>query len=271
MSDDIQQGLSRYLLSRTDRHFDLSRHSHARVGLGHTGGHLKIQDWLDFQSGFAQAKDAVFSQFSSEEIAAYCQQLGLTSLYIKSQANDATQFLLRPDLGRLLAQESEVLLHDFMLQHEFERNKDLLLVISGGLSPLAIQQQVPAFLNIFVKLAREQQWSLAPVIINTKGRVALSDQINNYFKAKIVVMLIGERPGLTTPDSLGIYFTYHAKQGCTDEQRNCISNIHQRGLSHETAAIKLINLLQKAFIMKNTGICLKDDGLLSETSVLTLR
>ncbi len=181
MPDDIQQELSRYLLSRTDRHFDLSHHSHARVGLGHTGGHLKVRDWLDFQSGFAQAKDAVFSHFAPEEVAAYCQQLRLTPLYVNSQANDATQFLLRPDLGRLLAQESDALLQDFMLQHQSERNKDLLLVVSGGLSPLAIQQQVPAFLNIFVKLAREQQWSLAPVIINSKGRVALGDQINNYF------------------------------------------------------------------------------------------
>ena len=267
MSDDIQQGLSRYLLSRTDRQFDLSRHSHARVGLGHTGGHLKVQDWLDFQSGFAQAKDAVFSQFSPQEIAAYCTQLGLTSLHVNSQADDATQFLLRPDLGRLLAPESEILLEDF----ESERGKDLLLVISGGLSPLAIQQQAPSFLNIFIKLAREQEWSLAPVIINSKGRVALGDQINSYFNAKIVVMLIGERPGLTTPDSLGIYFTYHAKPGCTDEQRNCISNIHQRGLSHETAAIKLINLLHKAFAMKNTGISLKDDDSLTETSLLTSR
>jgi len=267
MSDDIQQGLSRYLLSRTDRHFDLSRHSHARVGLGHTGGHLKMQDWLAFQSGFAQAKDAVFSQFSSDEIASYCHLLGLTSLRINSQANDATQFLLRPDLGRLLAPESEILLEDF----ESERGKDLLLVISGGLSPLAIQQQVPAFLSIFVKLAREQEWSFAPVIINSKGRVALGDQINRYFKSKIVVMLIGERPGLTTPDSLGIYFTYNAKPGCTDEQRNCISNIHKQGLTHESAAIKLINLLRKAFVMKNTGISLKDDDALTETSLLTSR
>ena len=116
------------------------------------------------------------------------------------------------------------------------------------------------FLPAFVSQLQKNKWTLAPIIINPRGRVALGDQINDYLKAKFIVMLIGERPGLTTPDSLGIYFTYHAHTGCTDEQRNCISNIHSQGLLHEAAAKKLMTLLQKANKIGMTGVGLKDDA-----------
>ena len=113
---------------------------------------------------------------------------------------------------------------------------------------------------ILVNQIKQQGWSLAPILINSRGRVALGDQANHFFKATIVIMLIGERPGLTTPDSLGIYFTYQARPGCTDEQRNCISNIHARGLSSESAVEKLVFLLRKAFNLRMTGVQLKDDN-----------
>jgi ethanolamine ammonia-lyase small subunit len=184
----------------------------------------------------------------------------LPYLSVKSRANDTTRFLLKPDLGRALEYESQNLLNDFVVQSPNFLYRDILIVMSGGLSPVAIKHQIQGFLPLFIHHIDDQQWSLAPLIINEKGRVALGDEINHYFKAKITVMLIGERPGLSTPDSMGIYFTYHAKPGCTDEQRNCISNIHTHGISHEKAALKLTHLINKALHLRMTGVELKDEA-----------
>jgi ethanolamine ammonia-lyase small subunit len=136
---------------------------------------------------------------------------------------------------------------------------DLLIVVSGGLSPIAIQQQIPDFLPIFIHLARENKWSIAPIVINARGRVAIGDKLNDHFRAKIVIMLIGERPGVSVSNSLGIYFTYHAKPGCTNENRNCISNIHEHGLSHHQAADKLAHMIRQSLAAKLSGVMLKDD------------
>jgi len=245
--------LDQFNLTQHDRMMDLFKQSHARVGLGHTGGHIKLQNWLDFQTGFAQAKDAVFSQFDITKIAHVCDQFKLNYLEVYCQANDATQFLLRPDLGRLLSAESQDILDQTPLQPPY----DLLLVVSGGLSPLAIGHHAPALLNIFLPLVQEQPLRLAPIMITPRSRVAFADQINQHVKATLTVILIGERPGLTTPDSLGIYITHNARPGCTDEQRNCISNIHSNGLSYTDAANKLLALLTHAKKEKLTGIDLK--------------
>lgn len=242
-----------------DRVHDYHAYSQARLGLGHAGGHIKTKDWLEFQQGFAQAKDAVFSQFDTGELARLCDALQLPNLLANSQATDIMHFLSRPDTGRLLHPEDELNLQQISAANTQYSNRDLLIVISGGLSPLAIQQQVPGLLPLFLAEIHRNHWSLAPVIINPRGRVALGDQLNTIFKAKLVIMLIGERPGLTTPDSLGIYFTYNARLGCTDDLRNCISNIHLHGLSHESAIEKLCRLLQLALQKKVTGIELKDD------------
>lgn len=259
MSDLIKKQLDEYSQSKLDRKYDLTPYSHARLGLGHTGGHLKLKDWLDFQAGFAQAKDAVFSQFSVTKLKVLCDELNLPCLRIDSRVNDATLFLLRPDLGRLLSEQSMALLNEYQLQHNDTQHTDILIIISGGLSPMAIEHQMPTFFPLFINKIKKENWSLAPIMINPKGRVALGDQVNDYFKSKMVVMLIGERPGLTTPDSLGIYFTYQAKPGCTDEQRNCISNIHSQGLTPELAVEKLVFLLKKSLQAKISGFMLKDD------------
>lgn len=262
MANDIEKKVKRYLKNQQDRTLDFSLHSHARLGLGHTGGHLKLKAWLDLQMDFAQAKDAVFSSYNASEIKKLCDDLNLQTIEVQSQANDAREFVLRPDLGRLLAHESENELSLQVAHHHEYVQRDVLIVISGGLSPIAIQWQIPEFLPKFIHRINEQQrWTIAPVIITPRGRVALGDHINHYFKAKVLVMLIGERPGLSTPDSMGIYFTYQAKPGCTDEQRNCISNIHERGLAHEHAALKLIALIGKSMASKISGIALKDDVL----------
>jgi ethanolamine ammonia-lyase small subunit len=258
MNNKIDNSIQKFLASQNDRRWDFSQHTHARLGLGHTGYHLPVSAWLDLQQGFAQAKDAVFSRFDVNQIASICKKLNLNSMELQSQANDAMQFLLRPDLGRLLSRESEIVLSNQLKQHEEYLHRDILIVISGGLSPVAIQKQIPFFLGSLIKKIHTRQWTLAPIIINPRGRVALGDHINDLFKSRITIMLIGERPGLTTPDSMGIYFTYNAKSGCTDAQRNCISNIHERGLLYDEAAEKLVQLMSQSFSLRISGFELKD-------------
>lgn len=226
-----------------DRAYDLTPYSHARLGLGHTGGHLKTAAWLDFQAGFAAAKDAVSASFDVKVISSLCEQLHLKNFVVQTEAKDIYSFLTNPDLGRHIATSDGEQLQAICDEHPAFTGRDLLIVISGGLSPLAITQQIPFFLPAFMQEIEKQPWSLAPIIINPRGRVMLGDYLNAIFKAKLVIMLIGERPGLTTPDSLGIYYTLGARPGFTDHQRRCISNIHPKGLLPERAAIMLANLL----------------------------
>ncbi len=237
-----------------DRVMDYSAYTKARLGLGHTGGHLRAASWLDFQSGFAQAKDAVFSQFDVLSIANLCNELALANIEVHSQATDILQFLSRPDLGRLLGSKDAEHLRALATSHADYCNQDILILISGGLSPIAIQHQIPKFLPALIKQCKHMNWTLAPVMINPRGRVALGDALNAIFNAKVVMVLIGERPGLTTPDSLGIYFTYAAKPGCTDAMRNCISNIHDHGLGVEQALADVIRLISLAMQKKISGI-----------------
>lgn len=236
----------------TDRTYDLSEYSHARLGLGHAGGHLNTKSWLDFQLGFAQAKDAVSSSFNVSKIAALHQP----SLVINSRCQDLYSFLTHPDWGRCIAKTDEDYLTQLIAAHPEYCHQDILIVVSGGLSPLAITQQIPTFLP---ELISRLPYSLAPVIINPRGRVALGDHLNEYFKSSIVMMLIGERPGLTTPDSLGIYFTYSPLPGFTDDKRNCISNIHEKGLSNKVAIDKVCELIRLAFEKKVSGLALYQD------------
>lgn len=239
-----------------DRKFDFSTYSHARLGMGHAGGHIKTTSWLDFQSGFAQAKDAVFSHFDTDKMIHLCQSLQLPHFIAQSDTADMLQYLTRPDLGRQLAPKDQHHLFDIVHANNNYRHQDILIVISGGLSPTAVQVQMPDLLPSLITSIKEANWSLAPIIINPRGRVALGDQLNTIFNAKLVIMLIGERPGLTTPDSLGIYFTYNPKPGCTDNMRNCISNVHAKGQSVLTAITLLRQLIALSLQKKMSGIAL---------------
>ena len=214
--------------------------------------------WLDLQTDFAQAKDAVFSSFDVKQLTSLCNEMGLTSIELQSQANDAALFLQRPDLGRLLANESETRLKNIIKQHADYCHRDLLIVVSGGLSPIAVQNQIPHFLNQFVKDARAHQWTLSPIIINSRGRVALGDQINHYFKAGITIMLIGERPGLSTPDSLGIYFTYNAKPAAPMNSVIAFP-IFMNAVCLMISSTKLAYLINKSLGLRLSGFRLKDD------------
>lgn len=247
--------------TNNDRKIDFKRFSNARLGLGHAGGQTRTMAWLDFQKDFAQAKDALSSRFDIADITRICDQFNLESMEVFSKANELAQFLARPDLGKQLSQASTCLLRDFVQENKTTQGKDVLIVISGGLSPDAIQQHIPALLPSFLLALQQSHLSIAPIIIVPRSRVAFGDELNEFFKAKITLMFIGERPGLTTSNSLGVYLTYAAKLGCTDEVRNCISNIHATGLDYPSAITKLLSLIHQSLVEKKSGVLLKEDGM----------
>lgn len=217
----------------------------ARIGLGRTGDALPIQDVLAFQLAHARARDAVHTPLDTATIARTLQPL--PSLIVQSKAADRDTYLRRPDLGRQLDPNCTLPTGPF----------DAAFVIADGLSPVAVQHHAVPFLQAC--LARLQGWSIAPVIIATQARVALGDEIGERLQANICAVLIGERPGLSVADSLGVYLTYQPNIGRRDSERNCISNIHPHGLSYHAAASTLAWLMTQARFRKLTGVDLKDD------------
>jgi ethanolamine ammonia-lyase small subunit len=172
---------------------------------------------------------------------------------VHSAAPDREHYLRRPDLGRRLSDESRAALKQLTVD-----SPDVVFVIADGLSAFAASKQsIPLLQAVCTKLT---DWKIGPVVVARQARVALGDEIGELLNAKLVVMLIGERPGLSSPDSLGIYLTYAPKLGCSDAQRNCISNVRPEGLNYESAAHKLHYLLTHARRLGLTGVGLKDDS-----------
>jgi ethanolamine ammonia-lyase small subunit len=221
----------------------------ARIGLGRVGDAPPVSVMLDFQMAHARARDAVHAALDTEGLAGSLG--GEQTLLVRSQASDRGTYLRRPDLGRKLNDDSRQLLQP--------GDWDAAFVVADGLSAIAVHRQAPGLLAVIMPgLAG---WRIAPPVIATQGRVALGDEIGSALGARICVMLIGERPGLSVADSLGIYLTYAPRPGRRDSERNCISNIHGAGgLSHTAAAAKLLWLMTEARRRKLTGIALKDDG-----------
>lgn len=230
---------------------NLKRFTNARIGLRNSGTSISTADQLKFQLSFAEAKDAVHKeldealickQFTDQELPLYCLQ---------SQVNDKTQYLYRPDLGRKLSPSSASLISNLNTTPS-----DIAFVICDGLSSTAIHHNVAPFFAEF--MSRNKTYSYSPLSVVRYGRVAIGDEIGFLLKTKLVVVLIGERPGLSAPDSMGIYFTYNPAPGLTDESRNCISNIHSNGLSYTQAAEKLSYLIKESLKRKISGVFLKD-------------
>jgi ethanolamine ammonia-lyase small subunit len=224
----------------------------ARVGLGRIGVSLKTSDLLDFQGCHAQARDAVHARLESSALAATLGNLtGGAILRLHSAAADRVTYLQRPDLGRVLDESSRMLLAE-----QDEGQVDLALVIADGLSALAVERHAPPLLVQL--LLRLQGWRLEPISIVEQARVAIGDEIGAALHAEIAVVLIGERPGLSSPDSLGAYITWQPKPGRTDAERNCISNIRPEGLSYAQAAAQLGFILAAARRLRLTGVALKE-------------
>ena len=232
---------------------DLKKYTLARIALGRAGGSLSTREWLDFKLAHAKARDAVHCEFNSEKLLADLKVFGYEIRVVGSQVSNRTTYLQRPDLGRRLNKESVAII-------KAERVKtDLVFIISDGLSATAVHAHAANLLKLLLPKFNPLFWTIAPLIIARFGRVALEDEIGALIGAKTAVILIGERPGLGSPDSLGAYIVYNPRRGNTDADRNCVSNIRSAGLDYSQAADTLFYLLDQAKRRKLSGIKLKDD------------
>ncbi|QQC62891.1 ethanolamine ammonia-lyase subunit EutC [Paraburkholderia ginsengisoli] len=231
----------------------LRQFTNARIALGRAGSSVPTEPLLAFNLSHAQARDAVHHPLDADALHEQLRAQGFTTLDVHSAAPDREHYLRRPDLGRRLSDESRA-----MLAQLSAAPSDVVFVIGDGLSAFAASKQAIPLLQAVCPTLTD--WSIGPVVVARQARVALGDEIGELLGAKIVVMLIGERPGLSSPDSLGIYLTYAPKVGCSDAQRNCISNVRPEGLDYPLAAHKLHYLLTHARRLGLTGVGLKDDS-----------
>jgi ethanolamine ammonia-lyase small subunit len=238
--------------------------TNARLALGRAGDSLPTSEVLDFALAHAQARDAVHNTLDVESVARDLAASGFKSITVQSAARDRAEYLRRPDLGRELSGTSRSLLKDCHPERSNGTNRSqrelpsVIFIIADGLSAIApARHAVPFLQEITSKL---EGWPIAPIIIATQARVALGDEIGELLNAEMTVVLIGERPGLSSPDSLGIYLTYKPRIGCTDAGRNCISNVRPEGLSYAAAAHKLHHLMLAARRIGQSGVALKDES-----------
>ncbi|WP_338464344.1 ethanolamine ammonia-lyase subunit EutC [Franconibacter daqui] len=232
----------------------LRQFTDARIALGRSGASLPTREVLKFGLAHAQARDAIHQPFDSEPLRGELEALGLETLTVHSAAADRDTYLHRPDLGRKLDEESRALLA------RRKGNADLLLVIGDGLSSHAVHRQSVGLIRALLPYIETLGLTLAPVALAHQSRVALGDDIGEALGAKAVAILIGERPGLSSPDSLGVYLTWKPERSRIESERNCISNIRPEGLPWEAAAFKLAWLLEQAFLRRLTGVKLKDES-----------
>jgi ethanolamine ammonia-lyase small subunit len=224
----------------------------ARVGLGRTGASQQTSDLLEFQRAHALARDAVHARLEAASLIRGLHEVcDLEVVRLCSRAADRAVYLQRPDLGRKLDERSQS-----ALQSLKRAAWELVLVVADGLSALAAERHAPALLREL--LPRLEGWRIAPICLVEQGRVAIGDEIGAALGAQLSVVLIGERPGLSAPDSLGAYITWEPLPGRTDAERNCISNIRTEGLSYDRAAAQLGFYLAEARRCRLTGVALKD-------------
>jgi ethanolamine ammonia-lyase small subunit len=229
---------------------DLRRFTPARVGLGRAGNGVPTAAHLAFQADHAAARDAVHAALDVAALQAELASSGIDSLAVRSAADDRATYLRRPDFGRRLLDADRARLPC--------TPGAMLFVVCDGLSAVAVQCHAAALLKCVIPRLRSAR-PVAPVVIGTQGRVALGDDIGGAMSAAAVAVLIGERPGLSAADSLGIYLTWQPRPGRTDAERNCISNIRPAGLPVAQAADKLLWLIEAMYRLRLTGVSLKDD------------
>lgn len=234
---------------------DLRHLTPARVGLGRAGVSLPTQALLDFTLDHARARDAVHAPFDAAALLASLAARGLSALAVSSEATDRKTYLRRPDLGRKLDEESRR-----RLEALNATPCDLAIVVGDGLSSAAVQLHAMEMIDRLTARFFGMSLTCGPVVVASGARVALGDDIGDLLKARMTVMLIGERPGLSAPDSLGCYITYAPKPSLTDAARNCVSNIHAAGLGYDEAAFKIAWLVREGFARKLSGVALKDES-----------
>ncbi len=236
-----------------DPWFDLRKHTAARLALGRTGHAVPTDELLRFGLAHAMARDAVHLPLDAEALAARLVQAGIEPLRVKSAAPDRAAYLLRPDLGRQLCAEDAERLEKMSSTPD----NQLLIVLADGLSSAAIDRNGVDLVEAIRKQV-PRGWRIGPVVIATQARVALGDPIGALLGARLVAVLIGERPGLSSPDSIGIYLTWKPQAGRSDADRNCISNVRPEGLDVDSAAARMWWLCGEAQRLSLTGVKLKD-------------
>lgn len=235
-----------------DNWLALQRHTAARIALGRSGSSLPTRALLDFDVAHAQARDAVLTPLDVPALCEQLQQAGWPCLTVHSRAADRHAYLARPDWGRRLHADSASL-----LAAQSRDPIDLVFVVSDGLSSTAIQRHAVPLLGALRPLLAS--YRLAPLVIATQARVALADEVGELLGARLSISLIGERPGLSSPDSLGIYLTHGPRLGRTDAERNCISNVRPEGLAYADAAQHLGALVHAALHAGLSGVALRFD------------
>jgi ethanolamine ammonia-lyase small subunit len=238
---------------------NLRRFTDARIGLGRSGSAMPTREVLAFTLAHSEARDAVLTPIDWTSIEAKLNAAGLDTVRVASAVQSRAEYLRRPDLGRRLSGEARENLLRRSAAPDFSK-PDLLIVAGDGLSSRAVAANLCAFIAALRPHLVKDGVKLGPVILANEARVALGDDAGEALGAKCVLMLIGERPGLSSPDSLGAYLSFAPKVGLKDADRNCISNIRVRGLSYEEAAFKTAWLLREAFRLGLTGVSLKDDS-----------
>ncbi len=241
----------------------LRRYTTARVSLGQAGPAIPTSEQLRFQLDHALARDAVHARLDVAGLLQGLRERQMECLALRSAvAGEAGQddrqiYLRRPDLGRALCPDSAQELQQYSASVLEWPN--VVFVIADGLSALAVERHALPLLDRMVCDLGSEQWRVGPVCIVSQGRVAIGDEIGALLRAKLVVMLIGERPGLSAPDSLGVYITWKPRPGRTDAERNCISNIRHAGLSYADAAQRIVFYMNEATRLQCTGITLKEN------------
>lgn len=232
---------------------ELRAHTSARIALGRVGASLPTREVLKFGLAHAQARDAVHRPLDFAGLREQLDNAGFRTLHVCSDAPDRPTYLLRPDKGRHLQDDCTARLSAQAPAPE------LAVVIADGLSSIAVQRHALPLLEAF-RQRFATDWANTPVVLAEQGRVAIGDGIAVALRARLVIVLIGERPGLTSPDSLGLYLSYQPQVGMMDSQRNCISNVRPEGLPYQLAAHKLDYLARQALRLQLSGVELKDDS-----------
>ncbi|SFE76551.1 ethanolamine ammonia-lyase subunit EutC [Thermoflexibacter ruber] len=233
----------------------LNQFTQARIAIGRTGTSLPTHFLLHFRLEHAKARDAVYSILDKNKIKRDLLP-SFTIFDLQTQAQDRLTYLKNPNQGRRLSPTSQELLQkntNHLLSHE------VVFVIADGLSATAVNAHAAPILNQVIPYLQAKKWEVAPICLVEQGRVACADEIAVLLKAKIAVILIGERPGLTAADSMGIYLTFQPSIGTTDERRNCISNIRPEGLTYPLAQAKIVYLLEMIKNKQLSGVALKDE------------
>ncbi|MES2818377.1 MAG: ethanolamine ammonia-lyase subunit EutC, partial [Pseudomonadota bacterium] len=239
---------------------ELRAHTSARIALGRVGASLPTREVLRFGLAHAQARDAVHRPLDFAALRTQLQAEDFRVQQVNSDAEDRQTYLLRPDKGRRLSDACYQRLSAEPVAPE------LAVVIADGLSSIAVQRHALPLLQLF-RQRFDTDWTRTPVVLAEQGRVAIGDGIGEALRARLVLVLIGERPGLSSPDSLGLYLTYAPRVGTMDSQRNCISNVRPEGLPYAAAAHKLDYLVREALRLQLSGVGLKDDSNLLRVAV----